>query len=649
MVENAASLQIHSDGGFGPVVNAYAPPPGVPRVEAVAFGDLNNDGVDDVVLCLGEGRRVHMAGGPNGAGPWAYIGGACHDVELMDFNGDGWLDVVTVGSGATLELSPSLGDGGYGADYDGGTQGPQRLGRSAVHGSLDVMDVTGDGLLDIVTVGTIPPAPTNHVLDVFPRLQGGGWAPAVASATTAFSAVGRPIQRLQDGEQILVGIVSTSAPRTVLLHIDPLGRVTEELLQPEGHAVDVGDADGDGWDDILVRGTGTVVVYQRQAGWVAGTRWDMAGARLMDVDLDGAVDIVGNGWARAIGGGAFQVPVRFPAALGYRGARRTGTDSLALWGTSGLRAATVQGLEILVQAPEFVLPAGQDGRVLLTGNLNGDQALDAVFGWGVDSTSVVFFGSVLGVEAGGFSPGIGPLPSTITDRSALADLNRDGLDDIVRLGFMQLLVLPSNGDGTVGAEFALDLSLFASDFALEDLNGDGATDILTTSGRSMEVFMTGPDGGYTSQLLTPEPGCVPGSCAGGLPLPPRVFGFGDMNGDSLTDVIMGTGGHFLVHLVSPAGGLDPPGPVHTQPFTNDRFDILDSNMDGKLDVMTVGERAQLWLNQGDGTYEPLEPMALPGMLLAIGPYFGPGRRDMLLQEVTSGDLLMLPCSWGAMP
>jgi hypothetical protein len=139
----------HEDGGFGPATTRTPSPP--TGVAALAVGDVNGDGRDDVVVTYGGNggrlgvmlQRLDGSLGPMNAMPSYDVPS---QVEVADVNGDGRRDVVVGHSGwfaVGVYLQQADGklraEARYRANY--GNNNP---------GSMAVGDVTGDGRPDVL-------------------------------------------------------------------------------------------------------------------------------------------------------------------------------------------------------------------------------------------------------------------------------------------------------------------------------------------------------------------------------------------------------------------------------------------------------------------------------------------------------------------
>jgi hypothetical protein len=143
------------DGATGSVIESFfAYEPTFQGGVQVAAGDVNGDGVDDIILGtgIGGGPRVQVIDGRSGevlANFFAYEPTFRNGVQVAagDVNGDGVVDIVTgsgVGGGPRVrafsgrDFSPIMDFFAYGADF-----------RSGVN--VAAGDVNGDGIADIIT------------------------------------------------------------------------------------------------------------------------------------------------------------------------------------------------------------------------------------------------------------------------------------------------------------------------------------------------------------------------------------------------------------------------------------------------------------------------------------------------------------------
>ncbi len=127
---------------------------------SVTSGDFNNDGMDDIAAANyagspGDKARVFLA---TGGGAFAEsssnsVGGRPRQIEAADLNADGNVDIITANQiSATLTVLLGNGDGTFTRDGDYSAN---------LAGSVDlvrVLDFNGDGDLDIYTLGGSPGA-----------------------------------------------------------------------------------------------------------------------------------------------------------------------------------------------------------------------------------------------------------------------------------------------------------------------------------------------------------------------------------------------------------------------------------------------------------------------------------------------------------
>jgi len=147
--------------------------------DSVAVGDITGDGRADVAVGVdGVGVQVfpQLPSGTLGA-PAMYASGNTGKIRLGQLNGDGRLDVAGVGWGTnTVDVLLNDGQGGLSAPV---TYPAQHAG----YEDLEVADVTGDGRDDIVVMSGQMYAVPN--VSILPQLPAGGFAAAASYTVQA--------------------------------------------------------------------------------------------------------------------------------------------------------------------------------------------------------------------------------------------------------------------------------------------------------------------------------------------------------------------------------------------------------------------------------------------------------------------------------
>jgi hypothetical protein len=589
-------------------------------VRAIAVGDLNGDGIPDIVSANSSANRlsvffstgagqfpttpnVTLAG--NGLAPMTFP----LAVALVDVDHDGKLDIVSANrdsndvtifrqsSPGTFTLqTPALGSG------------------STAPSCIATGDVNGDGLPDIV-VGNAG----NDSVSIFLQL------------TTGFYS-SSPSTTLNCGPG--------SAPKSVA----------------------IGDVTGDGRLDIVVAATGTnhVLIFRQNAGGnFANSPYLTLGGpgmtdapsavALGDLDGDGALDIacanlgdnnlavfmhVGTiGFAAtptfllASPDGPFQ-----PASLAITDLNSDGSLDLVATSIDGASVAYFYDHEAHGFAPQDLRIDDEGTSALPTGiaaaDLDGDGHTDLV----VADSGLSEIAVLLQRGAGSFNAVPDATLGSAVDTSgpaaiAVGDLDGDGILDIVcaNQGTNDLAIYQQFSPTIVGTEPKQRLGTSATTkqvtaVEIADIDGDGRPDIATANGGAgtLTIFFQLPDGTYP---MTPD------VTLGGVGTPSALV-VADLDGDGDLDLACtdSTGNAVHVFLQTAPRVFATPGTTLGGGNTNGPAAIVaaDFNADGRIDLACA--------NQGGNTIAFF--LQSPTGTFATGPSFTLG----------NGGLIQSPCA-----
>jgi hypothetical protein len=293
-------------------------------MKGLVSGDLNGDGLTDIVAAQGDGIRIMLnVAGSFTSGTLIANDPGFANVALGDLDGDGDLDVAAVTtSGADLIRFMNDGAGGF-----------TQAGTTTIDGlptNLDIADLDGDGDLDIVTT-SLQGTGVNIVYN-----ESGVFADSV-DISDKFSGGTFPV------DVIVADVKGDATPELLVLSLGADSvTILERLVIPDGQyasagtfttgpqpmAFEAADLNDDGRIDLVIGtqgGEGLSVLLADGDGSFA-TKVDYTTAEgiqalsLGDIDDDGDIDIVAGedtGPRLSIlqndGAGAFGAPTRISA------------------------------------------------------------------------------------------------------------------------------------------------------------------------------------------------------------------------------------------------------------------------------------------------------------------------------------------------
>ncbi|HET6201333.1 MAG TPA: VCBS repeat-containing protein [Planctomycetota bacterium] len=579
-------------------------------VGAIAAGDLNGDGVDDLVFSYSTqgSAPVHfvqafLADGLGGFQPflaWTLNeSGFVKNLLLEDWTGDGLAD---------LALTTASAAGPYVQIYASQASGAP-----------------------VPTAGTapLPPGMSDHIL--FRAEVNGDVVPDLAVASVGASSTLRLFS--------VSGAVPTLAQEFLLPGVtDPMPAC--------------GDVDGDGDEDLVVFRMTEYQVFRRSgASTFLPEAWTAGGPATNLVDIDGDGDLDGvccGGGGGGGGGGSTPLPPNTGTST-FRISFNDGTGVFApAFTRTGLGAEHIAGAADVDLDGDVDLVAGRcvyysPGAALLgpypTVGL-GIQAIRPVFDADRDGDPDLDFGlaSIAGNDGSGtfsVSAPVAPVAPSGTSFAAPGypgDFDGDGDPDLVvrhlsGTTVLGMRILRNNGgggftDGGPAAGAGTDFTIvpgspfsggfpewsigYSGSFALAvDADGDGDRDLVLrrfVSRVSSVIWWNDGTGFFPSSLVL---------------LDQNVKRVADLNGDGLPDLLLASipvsaplEGPFVVRLGLGGGAFDAPsGPIAPALHTGDGIDVVDLDGDGDLDVGVAHAGRTIYLNDGSGGFQ--QSVSLP--------------------------------------
>jgi hypothetical protein len=409
------------DRTFGAPVTVDLPGGG-----ALAIGDVNGDGINDLVSATG---YIDFGTGGGAFKPPFYYPVLAYDpttMVLADLRNDGRIDIV-----ADFSVLLNLGDGRF-EDGD----------RMAVAGAANCAagaDFNGDGKPDLAVATS---------LGIAILLGTGKAAPPFTQGSLIEGLLGCPYIGDFNGDGI---------PDLLVQAVGPAGAGTIECY--------LGTGDG----TFAFASSNTISTWMGEVG-------------LGDFNHDGNLDVAlaGDWMLLGNGDGTFQAPANIPGAPGeVHSGIAVGDINNDGWPDLIISDPLAPYIYVLlndkaggfVQTQEIVYEYGGGVFLMLLADVNGDGNLDML----ISSDSGVGISFYVGDGAGNFEVGRKALyPPDAGSWIAYADVNGDGIPDILAEAGEDLAISLGEGHGAFAAPFYVGTGPLPGPIVLESLHGQPA-------------------------------------------------------------------------------------------------------------------------------------------------------------------------------
>lgn len=340
--------------------------------------------------------------------------------------------------------------------------------------------------------------------------------------------------------------------------------------------------------------------------------------------------LIGEGSTRAIGNGTFAAPTTYAVGSGSEEIRNQEFADINGDGFLDIVSSVDDSQTIAVQFGngDGTFQAAISSEILNyseladieLGDFNGDGRIDAVIGSQIGGV-YLHLGNGDGTFSDGSDLGIAASGSGDVE---VGDINGDGKLDVLGEGEYRL----GNGNGTFSS--VRTLTGAGARNIMADINSDGVLDVVSHAGTSIKIFLGSGSGTFS----------LAGSISGVSGVPSfDGFGVADINGDGALDVTARTGASTLGYWTGNGDGTFQTGGSINPGFQVGFTLFNDMNGDGFQDIVVQSSFSNAFgiaYGNGSGSFSAVQSFSKPGGLsFTTADVNGDGAADVITGDLAN--------------
>jgi hypothetical protein len=315
----------------------------------------------------------------------------------------------------------------------------------------------------------------------------------------------------------------------------------------------------------------------------------------------------------------FRTPTALPAS-GSQAAQvgdfnNDGLQDTAMATTSGDLLVYLQNADGILPVTPATYAVGSKPYFISTGDLNHDGLTDIV----VSLHDIATVGVFLQQPDGTLANMVSYATSAGVVGVAAGDINGDGLDDIAAANYTTAAsfidIFTQDANGTLNAKVSYPAPENGFSVAIADINGDGRNDVIATNisvtFTNPSIYLQNNDGTLAPPDMLACSYCTGGSFNGGFDVV-----VGDVNNDGRQDIVVPYDTAFAVYVQDGNGNFQPAVLYPTSQAFIRSIRLSDVNKDGSLDVIALSDNGSIssvvvYLGNSSGTFAPAWTSPLP--------------------------------------